>query len=384
MRAGTTQPLTNAQRPRARVVFIETTDTSVASHLDGMLAHLNMQFDISVIASDSGRLAAIATRNGVRGIVVPIKRQPSVIEDVRSLLRLIGMLRQEKPDIVLYGTPKAALLGCIAAWLCGVTRRVHVLHGLRAETLAGVPRLLYRQLDRLIERLSTDTVAVGHGLAARAVQIGSMRHKATVLGNGSAQGVDLSRFSARSPIDRDASKFVIGFVGRITADKGIDSLCRAFTIVARAVPHAELHIIGAPEGVLTLSVETREMLETDTAIKQFGEIEDVTSPMRSFDVLCLPTRREGLPTVLMEAAATGVPIVTTSATGVEDIVDESMAWIVPIDDSCALASVILRVHSNPHQAMLMARVARRHIENRFDRRIVWGHWAEYIRRELEA
>lgn len=369
-------------RPR-KALFIETSDLSVESHLDGLLSHLaKRSFEVCVASSDSGRLKRVAARNQVRSVAVGMERNPSVWGDIRSLLALVRVVRRERPDIVIYGTPKAALLSAVASWVCRVPRRIHVLHGLRVETLGGIKRQVYLFLDRLIERLSTATVAVGHGLAARAVEIGSLRHRPRVLGHGSAQGIDLTKFAPAGRPSSDLGAFVVGFVGRITADKGVDSLCQAFNVVGSRVPAAELHLVGAPEGIDTLHPETQAALDRHPAIRALGETSDVPAALEKLDVLCLPTRREGLPTILMEAAAMGIPIVATRATGVEDVVDDESAWLVPIDDAAALASALLSVYEQAAEAEQRARRAMSQVRARFHRDQVWARWYEFVEGEL--
>jgi glycosyltransferase involved in cell wall biosynthesis len=368
-----------------RVMFVETSDVSVESHLDGLLGYLGSHgLDICVVSSDEGRLAQIAERNGARYFAVEMEREPSLRSDLASLLRVMKAVRRERPQLLIYGTPKASLLGAVAGWLCRVPNRVHLLHGLRVETMRGPARRICLRLERLVESLSTNSVAVGYELAGRAVEIGAARRRPLVLGHGSAQGVDATAFSPIASSNTNRSGFVIGFVGRVTADKGIDTLCRAFEQVQTAVPDVSLQLIGAHEGLHTLLPRTRDQLHNNPAIRVHGENGDVAELMRGFDVFCLPTRREGLPTVLMEAACSGVPIVATRATGVRDVVEEEDAWLVAIDDPVALAEAIISAYRNPHLRAERAQRAMGKSRARFERSVVWKIWLDFLHTQLRT
>ncbi len=134
-------------------------------------------------------------------------------------------------------TPKAALLGLVAAWLLGVPKRVWVVRGFRFETMTGLGRWALRLMDRVNAALATDIVVNSSSLLALAEAEGIVRPgEARLLARGSSNGVDIGRFE-NSVTRRDARRIlglpeigpVIGFVGRITRDKGIDDLVELLT-----------------------------------------------------------------------------------------------------------------------------------------------------------
>lgn len=377
------------RRPRSRsgrrAVFVETTDISVKSHLDGLIGYLAAQgWEITVMSDDSGLLFDCASRNRAKAVSLAMDRKPSLSRDLRSLLALTLVLYRERADLVIYGTPKASLLGAIASTAVRAPNRVHVLHGLRVETLRGWKQRTYLRLDRLVESLSTRCVAVGDSLADRALELGSTKRRPTVLGRGSAQGVDIGRFHPKrkstppGPQSLDGP-FRITFIGRLTADKGIDDLVAAYQVVAATVPQAELLLAGAPEGLKTLTAETQATIAGDPRVHMLGAMDDVGALLRAADVLCLPTRREGLPTVLLEGGAAGVPIVATRATGVIDLIRENVTGLlVEVGAVDQLADALLSVWRHPAAAQDRAFRLRQSVVADFDNIGVWRRWHRFL------
>ena len=148
----------SAEGPRARpkVVFLETTEMSLRSHLSGQAKFLqDSGFEVLLIGSDLGGLEDMGLDEGVRVVNLPMPRNPSPWRDSVALMVLTGILVQERPTLLVYGTPKAALLGAVAGTLTRAPVRVYVLHGLRLETLTGLRRGWMTGIEWFVMRLST-------------------------------------------------------------------------------------------------------------------------------------------------------------------------------------------------------------------------------------
>jgi glycosyltransferase involved in cell wall biosynthesis len=166
---------------------------------------------------------------------LPFRREPAPLDDLRALRSTIALIREIRPDIVNASTPKAGLLGMLAAWLCRVPVRVYVVRGLRVETVSGLRRALLWTLERLAfacaNRVVFNSVSLRHA-AERQRLIGADRGE--VLGAGSGNGIDTSRFGSNTASQGDVRRDlglavdvpVVGFVGRLTNDKGITDLVR--------------------------------------------------------------------------------------------------------------------------------------------------------------
>src|SRR5581483_5756464 len=175
-------------------------------------------------------------------------------------------------------------------------------------------------------------VCVSPSLRARVIELRlADPARVTVIGLGSSNGVDATRFEPtpereraarelRASLDIPADAPVVGFVGRLTRDKGVAELMSAWHDVAGACPTAWLLVIGDEEGADPIPDSAREALATAPHVAQVPWLTDTAAAYLAMDVLVLPTYREGFPNVVLEAAAAGRPAVTTTATGAIDAV----------------------------------------------------------------
>ena len=220
---------------RPHLVFIVTAPVSTI-FFRGQLAQMRAAgFRLTFITSPGPQAAAIEAEGG-EFIGVPMEREISVFKDVVSLWRLWRVLRRIRPDVTNVGTPKAGLLGGIAARLAGVRQRVYTLHGLRLETTVGLKRKLLIVMERIACGNAHYVRCVSPSVRDCAVRLKLVRsNKAYVVGRGSSNGVDFELFRKTAKRIEDARALrwqfkipdwtpVIGFVGRFTRDKGIAEL----------------------------------------------------------------------------------------------------------------------------------------------------------------
>ena len=280
-------------------------------------------------------------------------REPAPFSDSVTLAKLTTLLRRIRPEIVHCGTPKACLVGGLAARFAGVPARVITLHGMRADGLSGRKRDLMLFLERLSCRSAQRIYCVGESLRSRAVELGlAPESKLRVLGAGTANGIDVERFS-RSPslLERSealrerlglpADAPVVGFVGRLVRDKGVAELITAFGELKRSFPNLVLLLVGPLEDYDGLDPGLRTRITTDPQIVHTGFLEDTAAVYPLMTLLALPTYREGFPYVPMEAAAMALPVVATRVTGcVDAVVDGVTGTLVPPRDVAALAGAV--------------------------------------------
>lgn len=329
-------------------------------------------------------LASFTCAEQAHAFPVPMAREISPLEDLRSLWRMTFTLRQAKPLITNVGTPKAGLIGGLAAAITSVPVRVYTLHGLRLETTLGAKRHLLTATERLAMACAHHIVCVSPSLRRRVIELGlAPAHKLIVLGEGSPNGVPLPDLEQLSPFSDQLRRRlelpegtpVIGFVGRFVRDKGIEELLRAFEVVQAVRPDTRLLLIGDHEEGDPLPPKTRRELDSLPGILRTGFIPDVTTYYPLMTVLALPTYREGFPTVALEAAAAGIPVVTTEATGAFDAVqDGQTGWRVPVGDQAALACALLEAIQNPQEALRRGQAGRQWAARHFAPEVVQGRW----------
>ena len=378
----------------AQLVQIVTTPVTADLFLRGQLAYMREAgFDVTVVSSGGAALARTAEREGVRSVALPMLRRPAPVRDTLALARLYRLLRKLRPDITHVSTPKAGLLGGLAARFAGVPARVYTLRGLRAEGATGIGGRALLAFERTACRSADRVICVSESLRRRALELGlAPEEKLTVLGSGSSNGVDAERFrrspdltaragELRSKLGLPEGAPVVGFVGRLVRDKGVVELAQAMELLAAKTPEVRLVVVGAFEGYDEVPAAARARMEDDPRIVFTGFLADPAPAYALMDLLALPSYREGFPNAVLEAAAMEIPTVTTDATGcVDAVVDGVTGKIVPVGDSAALAEALGGYLTDDELRRRHGRAARERVVRDFTPEDIWKALLdEYVR-----
>jgi len=340
-------------------------------------------FRVTAASAPGSDLEKFASEEGVEAVGVEMVREPSPWADLKTLYRLWRLLRRLRPDIVEAGTPKAGLLGMLAAKLAGVPCRFYTLHGLRLETARGPKRVLLKTTERLAAWAANRVICVSPSLRARAIELGLVAPaKACTLGPGGVNGVDLERFGRA--LTRPLGSRTLGFIGRFTRDKGVEELYAAFRLLRTRHRGLQLLMLGDFEDGDPISPHLRRAIRRDRDVLRPGFVDDPAPFLADMDIVVLPSYREGLPLTAMEAAAAGRPLVAARATGTVDaVVDGVTGLLVAPGDPQALADAIGELLGDPARARRMGEAARAHAEREFQPERVWRTRLE-LYRELAA
>jgi glycosyltransferase involved in cell wall biosynthesis len=354
-------------------------------------------YEPMLVSSPGEQLERIGRDARVRYAAIPMKREIAPLHDLLSLWRYYRLIKKVRPTLMDVGTPKAGLLGGMAAWLSGVPCRIYTLFGLRLETTTGLKRILLSITERIACSCAHRVICVSPSLRRRAIELKLVSaDKTVVLGSGSVRGIDVERFSpeATQPAQLEdlakslglsAEAPVIGFVGRLTRDKGIQELLTAFSQLRVKWPHLRLLLVGDLEDGDPIEAIVRHQMETDPGIIRVSFVTETTPYYALMDVLVLPTYREGLGYVPLEAQACGIPVVTTSATGaVDSIVEGVTGFHVPVGDYDALADRINQLLSDPELRARMGQRGRERVVREFRRELVGRALIEEYDRLLRA
>jgi glycosyltransferase involved in cell wall biosynthesis len=265
-----------------------------------------------------------------RRVAVPIARPIALWADVLALFALVRLFRQKRYDLVHSLTPKAGLLAMLAARLAGVPLRLHMFTGQVWVTRRGPMRTLLKSADRLIGRLAThvltDSASQREFLVAQGIVTA---RKSAVLAQGSSCGVDTARFrpdaAARERVRRShgipADAVVFLYLGRINRDKGLLDLAQAFAAIGAQYPQAHLLLVGPDEDHLHAAL-ANAAADSAARLQQAGFTDRPQEYYAAADVCCLPSYREGFPTSMLEAAATGAPAIGSRIYGITDAIVE--------------------------------------------------------------
>jgi len=343
---------------------------------------------LEICSSPGVELDYFKEQFGISVHQVDICRQVTPRRDMVTILKLIKIFKQNHYDLVHAHTPKAGLLGMIAATLARVKCRVYTCHGLPLETESGLKRQLLVCVERVSCALADQVLVVSDSLLSklREYKICS-DSKSAVLEDGTACGVELNRFTRTSELVKKSRAIrdylnisdddtVIGFIGRLVPDKGIHILAKSFARLYELNRNIRLLVLGDIEPHRgRLSNETTKVLSNHPGITRVGFTHEIEPYYAAMDMLVLPTRREGFPYTLLEAGAMGLPVIATRVTGcVDAVVGGQTGLLVPPDNVIALTDAIEKLLKSPKLRQRMGQKARERIETKFpSKRLLDAH-----------
>jgi glycosyltransferase involved in cell wall biosynthesis len=277
------------------------------------------------------------------------------IAEVRALARLLRTLR---PDVVHTHVYHADIVGTVAARLAGVPS-VATVHGF---TGGDRRNRLYEQADLLALRICRRVLCVSEAAAVRVRASGVTGARVRVVPNGWAGTAFLSRDEARAQLGLGRDDAVVGWVGRLSAEKGPDLFVDAVLPLLAEGRRAVLVGDGPERDAIAARLAAGSRAG---GVLLAGARPDAGTLMRAFDVLVLSSRTEGVPMVLLDAMAASVPVVATAVGGIPSVVDEATAWLVPAGDTGALGAAIRAVLEDAEAARRRTHEAARRCADRF-------------------
>lgn len=354
-----------------KIVRAATIGLSLNAFCRGLLRELTEEgYEVVALSSPDADLQQVGEREGVRIIGVPMERRISPLKDFVSLVRLIRVLRKEKPDMVHSMTPKAGLLCMMAAKMAGVPVRVHTFTGLVWPTSTGLIRQILILTDKLTCACATHVIPEGEGVK-QDLQRCITRKPLKVLGYGNVKGIDLQYWKRTAPAEPHETVTFI-FVGRLVREKGINELVAAFVRLNEQYPQTRLLLVGPyEEKIDPLMPETMRLIDECEAIEAVGSQTDVRPFYERSDVLVFPSYREGFPNVVIEAGAMDLPCIVTDINGAREIiVNHENGLIVPPRDEAALYEAMEWMLNHPEECQRMGQKSRKMVADRYEQGFV--------------
>ena len=356
--------------------------SQLKSQLDALVEHGAI---LTVIASKDEMAEKVMQYNTMNYLPITIRREISLLKDLTTVYKLWKVYRTGKYSVVHSTTPKAGLLSAIAAFLARVPVRLHTFTGQPWVTMSGFKRRLLRFCDWLVVRLNTQCYADSFGQRNFLLQEKIGKEKdIKVLGKGSLAGVDLQRFNPtvvseeqkqtlRQRLGLSPKRPVFLFVGRITEDKGVFELIEATAQLTANAYVFDVLIVGPFERFIEKTIREKAAAVTNANIHFTGFCDKPEEYFAIADVLCLPSYREGFGTVVIEAAAMGVPAIGTKIYGLSDAIEEGETGLLVAPRSVEeLASAMRYLMDEPELRKLMGKAAKERAVAEYDCKLM-GH-----------
>jgi len=323
---------------------------------------------VSVIAGGEGPLFSELKKEGVHTLSISgLERNINLFKEVSAFFSLLTLFMREHPDTVHLNSPKAGGLGALAARVAGVPTIVYTAHGWAFyEDRSVVQRSIIKFFSWLIVLLSTKIIAVSKKDAHAFDGWMFVDNKIRYIPNGIAIETLKTKKDAQDELSSHGVSLeqpLIGTISELHKNKGIEYLIEAAT----EIPEATFIVIGEGEERkrLMLAIAAHKL---ENRFKLIGEIPQAAQLLPAFDIFVLPSTKEGLPYVLLEAGTASLPVVTTRIGGIPDIIEhEKNGLLIDSKDSHALARALRTLYTNPELAKKFSEALKKTVSENFNK-----------------
>ena len=369
-----------------KLIRITTVPMALRYLLPGQMQFMQQNgFEVLMISADGAELKDVIKNEECRHIIVPMTRKITPLQDLKCLIQLIKIFKKEKPDIVHSHTPKAGLLGMLAAKISGVKIKIH--------TVAGMPLMVEKgfklQLLKFIEKLTYSAANyVWPNSKSLYNYIGENKFtspaKLTIIGKGSTNGINTQRFckeainenslqEIKSSINYSTQHTYLLCIGRLVADKGIVELVNVFLSLQKKYTALKLILVGDYEQELDpLPEKLMQQIKTNANIIHIKWTQQVEYFMHIANYFVFPSHREGFPNVLLQAGAMELPIICSRIAGNIDIVQHKQTGLLfECGNQQQMEEQIAFAFTNFNGMKMMAQKLAEVIETDFRRENIW-------------
>jgi len=315
---------------------------------------------------------------------VQIRRNISPIDDFFAVLKIRKYIIDNKIDTVIGHTPKGAFVGLIAGYLTPIKKRIYFRHGLMYETSSGLKRFILIAIERFTSYIATEVICVSSSVLSKSISANlSKKDKLSILNMGTCNGVDsISQFNKalldksvksklKTQLKIGSDNVVVGFIGRLAKDKGINELIQAWNEIILHNPKMLLLLVGPLDERDAIEEEAYFQIISCPQIRYIGQIENPEDYYALMDIFILPSYREGFPTVVLEASAMELPVITTKMTGCIDSILENETGIFTEINKVSIVHAVMKYVDNPTLRQKHGQRGRQFIEENFAQMKIW-------------
>lgn len=339
-----------------------------------------------MISADGRELPEVVAEEKCRHIVVPMTRKITPIQDLKCLWQLVKIFREERPDIVHSHTPKAGLLGMLAAKIAGVNTRIHTVAGLPLMVEKGLKFQILKTVEKITYAAANHVWPNSQSLMdfIKKKKLTSAR-KLHLIGNGSTNGINVGRFSPESldpsimqqvkdQISYDSNKTYLLSIGRLVKDKGIVEVVESFANLHAQNDTLRLILVGDFEQELDpLPESTLYQIKQNDAIIHIPWSNHVQYFMHLANNFIFASHREGFPNVLLQAGAMNLPVICSRISGNVDIVSQNETGLLFAPGNLKqMQNLIQYAITHTQVVQSMAVKLRDKIQREFQRDEIWA------------
>ena len=367
-----------------KLIIIVTVPVVLETWLKGQAKFLSQYYDVEIITSSSNKIQNIEKYENVSIKIMDFNREINIFKDLKVLLYLVLYFLKVKPNIVYTLTPKAGLLGMISGFIARVPNRIHNVVGLPHLEAKGIRRIILENTEKLTYFFSNKLFC--NSLNLREIVSSMTKKKVNIIGKGSVNGVDINYFKDTfseeekleilNRLGINKNDFILTFVGRIVNDKGINELVSVFEELSLKYSFLKLLLIGDYKNENdVISNKSQQIIKNNKSIVYIEFQEDIREYLSISSLFVLPSYREGLPNVLIEAGSYGIPLIATNINGCNEvIIDNINGLLINKKDEIDLFNAIEKFILNKDFYDSIKRNVRNNIINRYSQ--------EYFYQEL--
>ena len=376
-----------------KIVIVVSSPMTIQSFLYDQIIQLSRNHSVTIIVNciDSSEFKFLGDNIVIQPI--NIRRELSYWNDMKTIFSLIKIFTKSRFDLVYSITPKAGLLAIFTGYLVRIPIRIHIFTGQVWITKAGIKRFILKGVDKCIAKLATHLLADSTSQLQFLIENKIVdKSKIHVLANGSISGVNLKKFSTkittrakvRSELNIDKSDIVFLFLGRLQPDKGITDLVDAFKLLINQSKNVKLLIVGPDEAKMRKEI-LKNMGPSSNYVRFIGFTSKPENFMNAADVLCLPSYREGFGSVVIEAAAVGIPAIGSDIYGIRDaIINNETGLLFPAHNVEMLFEAMQIMVLNEKTRKRLGHSAKQRAVEQFSQEFVTKSFVRYFEEKFNA
>ena len=305
-------------------------------------------FEVVVACGGSGVLVDKLKEAQARTIPLSLTRDISPFRDLTSFFALVRLFRTERPHVVHLNSAKASGLGALAARFAGVPNIIFTAHGWAFnEDRSLLSRIAIKFLSWLTVILTHKTIAVSEAVHRDTRNWPFVKNNVITIHNGVDSIPFLSREEAHTKLNLPSDAFIIGTIAELHSNKGLSYAIEAITKLSEKHPDFYYVVLGDGEEKSRLNalVEARGL---HGRVLLLGFVKDASRYLKAFDCFVLPSIKEGLPYVILEAGLAKLPVIATSIGGIPEVIDDQKTGLlVPARNANAIAEALEKLITSP-------------------------------------